>query len=192
MSTIPPGEVTALLESVRAGSEAARQQLVELIYGELHGLASGLMGREREWHSLQPTALLHEAFVRLFRADVLAKAPNRAYLFGAAARAMREILADHARRRATQRHGGNHQRLPLDDFLEHLEKQNRIDVLALHEGLERLAEQHERQSQVLTLRYFAGLKVAEVAECLGISVGTVESDFRFARAWLRKHWGEWS
>jgi RNA polymerase sigma factor (TIGR02999 family) len=179
------GEVTTLLEAIRDGDPQAPDRLVEAVYAEFHRMAAGLMARERRDHTLQPTALLHEALVQLFDADVLRKAPNRAYLFGAAARAMREVLAAHARRRAADKRGGDRQRVPLDAVLDYLEEQ-RLDVLALHEALERLATFHERQSHVVTLRFFAGCTVAEVADQLGVSVATVESDFRIARAWLRR------
>jgi RNA polymerase sigma factor (TIGR02999 family) len=184
-----PGEVTVLLEAIRAGDDEARLRLIEQVYASLHGLAEGLMRGERHEHTLQPTALLHEAFVRLFDTDVLARAPNRAYLYGAAARAMREVLVNHANRRSTAKRGGDWQRVPLDDVLDWFEEQ-RVDVVAVHEALERLEQFHERQSQVVTLRFFAGCTVAEVADRLGVAVSTVESDYRIARAWLRHQLGE--
>lgn len=179
------GEVTALLQAIRAGDAEARGRLVEQIYQELHQVAAGLMRQEETTHTLQPTALLHEAFANLFRADVLARAPNRAYLFGAAARAMREVLVDHARRRQAAKRGSGQRPLPLDAVLHHFEEQN-LDVIALHEALEQLATFHERQSQVVTLRFFGGFTVQEIAAQLGVSASTVESDFRIARAWLRE------
>jgi RNA polymerase sigma factor (TIGR02999 family) len=178
-------EVTTLLEAIRAGDGGAREALVERVYQELHRVASGLMREEPPGHSLQPTALLHEAFGRLLRDDVLGRAPNRAYLFGAAARAMRQILVDHARRRKAEKRGGERGRLSLDAVLLSFEERH-LDVVALHEALERLAGLHERQSQVVTLRFFGGLTVEEIAGQLGVSVSTVESDFRIARAWLRQ------
>jgi RNA polymerase sigma factor (TIGR02999 family) len=177
-------EVTALLAEIRAGNEQARQQLVERIYQELHQVAVGLMQEEPANHTLQPTALLHEAFGRLFSARVFEEAPNRAYLFGAAVRAMREILVEHARSRNAAKRGGGQRRLPLDAIVVALEEQ-KIDVLALHDALNQLAEFHERQSQVVTLRFLFGFTVEEVAGQLGVSLSTVESDFRIARAWLR-------
>jgi RNA polymerase sigma factor (TIGR02999 family) len=181
-----PGEITALLGAVRTGDAKARDQLIKLVYTELHDVAAGFMYQERDNHTLQPTALLHEAFVRLFSADVLRKVPNRAYLFGAAARLMREVLADHARRRAASRRGGNFQRVPLDDIIDASEEQNQCSTLALHEALDQMATFHERQSLVVTLRFFGGFSVQEVAEQLNVSVATVENDFRIARAWLWK------
>jgi RNA polymerase sigma factor (TIGR02999 family) len=178
-------EVTTLLEEIRAGNEQAGQRLVERIYQDLRQVAAGLMSAEPCDHTLQPTALVHEAFARLFRADVFRQARNRAYLFGAAARAMRQILVEHARRRKTGKHGGGHHRLPLDAVLLYFEEQH-LDVEALHEALDRLANLHERQSHVITLRFFGGFTVPEVAEQLGVSTFTVENDFRIARAWLRQ------
>jgi RNA polymerase sigma factor (TIGR02999 family) len=176
-------EVTTLLEEIRAGNPAARTRLTERIYRELHQVAERLMNDEPAGHTLQPTALLHEAFARLLADGVLRQAPNRAYLFGAAAQAMREVLVDHARRRNAAKRGGHRRRQPLDSLLAHYEEQN-IDVIALHEALEELAALHERQCQVVTRRFFGGCTVAEIAEQLGVSVSTVEADFRIARAWL--------
>jgi RNA polymerase sigma factor (TIGR02999 family) len=182
------GDVTTVLEQVHAGDAAARDRLVRVIYDELRRMASELMQAERPDHTLQPTALVHEALLRLLGADAFDRVPNRRYLFAAAARAMREVLVDHCRRRRAGKRGMGSQRLPLDALLDHYEKQN-LDVEALHEALDRLAGLHERQSQVVTLRFFGGFTVAEVAEQLGVSVGTVESDYRIARAWLHKELG---
>src|SRR5262249_46905023 len=157
----------------------------ERIYRDLHQVAAGLMNGEPTGHTLQPTALVHEALARLVHADVLREAPNRAYLYGAAARAMRQVLVEHARRRKAEKRGGGRRRLRLDDVLLYFEER-RLDVEALHEALNRLATFHERQSNVVTLRFFGGFTVAEVAEQLGVSTFTVENDFRIARAWLRQ------
>jgi RNA polymerase sigma-70 factor, ECF subfamily len=189
MERDPNGDLTMVLKEVRAGSEEAKSRLVRAVYGELHRMAVGFMREERPDHTLQPTALVHEAIIRLFDGDVLGKAPNRRYVFAAAAQAMREILVDHARRRrAGKRIGGRH-RLPLDEVLNVFEEQ-RLDVVALHEAIDRLSQRHERQGQVVTLRFFGGLSVAEVGELLEVSVATVESDWRIARAWLRGQLGE--
>ncbi|MBI3461604.1 MAG: sigma-70 family RNA polymerase sigma factor [Planctomycetes bacterium] len=182
-------EVTALLAAIRSGNDRAKNQLVELVYDELHRVAVGLMRQERDGHSLQPTALLNEAFVQLLSAGVLNEAPNRVYLFAAVAKAMRKVLADHARRRNALKRGGGQQRLPFDALLAYYEEQN-LDVVALHDAIERLATLHERASSVVTMRFLGGFTVQEVASQLGVSMSTVESDFRFARAWLRKNLGE--
>ncbi len=178
-------EVTTVLDQVRAGDPGARERLVGLVYDELRRIAAGLMTHERDDHTLQPTALVHEALLRLLEGDALSHAPNRAYLFAAAARAMRQVLVDHARERSALKRGGDRTRVPLDDVLERFEERH-LDVLALDEALARLAALHPRHSEVVTLRFFGGLTVAEVAQCLGVSVGTVEADFRKASAYLRR------
>jgi RNA polymerase sigma factor (TIGR02999 family) len=142
-----------------------------------------MMRRERPDHTLSPTAVVHEAVIRLLGDGVFNKAADRTFLFASAARAMREVLIEHARRRAADRHGGGRRRVPLDAAVDYFEGQ-RLDLVAVHEALDRLAERDDRQAQVMTLRYFGGMTVAEVAEALGVSIVTVERDWRLARAWL--------
>ena len=122
--------------------------------------------------------------IRLLGEAVFDKSPDRAFLFASAARAMREVLIDHARRRAADRRGGGWRRVPLDHVVDYFEEQG-LDIVAVHEALDRLAELNERQGQVMTLRYFGGLTVPEVAAALEVSVVTVERDWRLARAWIR-------
>jgi RNA polymerase sigma factor (TIGR02999 family) len=176
-------EMTLLLEKARGGDGRARDELVTRAYDELRRVASGLMRRERPDHTLSATAVVHEAVIRLLRNAALESVPDRSYLFAAAARAMRQVLIDHARQRATDRRGGGRRRVPLDSVLDYF-KEQRLDVIAVHEALDRLAELNERQAQVMTLRYFGGMTVPEVAESLGVSLATVERDWRLARAWL--------
>jgi RNA polymerase sigma factor (TIGR02999 family) len=183
MGSGQPDEFTLIFVRARAGDERARSELLPLVYDELRRVASALMRRERPDHTLSPTAVVHEAVIRLLGAGVLDKAPDRRYLIASAARAMREVLVEHARRRAAERRGGGRRRVPLDGVLACFEEQE-VDVIAVHEALDRLAEWNERQAQVMTLRYFGGLTVPEVAESLGVSVVTVERDWRLARAWL--------
>ncbi len=183
MSVEPGRDVTLVLDRARAGDEDARSELLSLIYGELRRVASGMMRQERPGHTLAATALVHEAVIRLLGDAVLDRAPDRSYLYAAAARAMREVLIDHARTRAAVRRGGGWRRIPLDHVVDHFESQG-IDILAVHEALDRLAELNSRQAQVMTLRYFGGMTVSEVAMALGVSVVTVERDWRLARAWL--------
>jgi RNA polymerase sigma-70 factor (ECF subfamily) len=163
--------------------------VIALVYGELRQVAARLMRRERPDHTLPPTAVVHEAVIRLMGDAVFEKAPDRGYLFAAAARAMREVLIDHARQRAAVRRGGGRQRVALDAVLEYFEEQ-RLNVVAVHEALERLTELNERQGLVMTLRYFGGMTVPEVAESIGVSIVTVERDWRLARAWLQGELGE--
>jgi RNA polymerase sigma factor (TIGR02999 family) len=184
MAADPQREVTTLLDEIRAGNGAARDRLVELVYDELRRLAGALLRRERPDHTLQPTALAHEALLRLLGPQTLAGTRDRNHFLAAAARAMRQVLVDHARRRDAEKRGGGQERLPLDEALDHLARQN-LDVLALHEALEQLAGLSERQSQVVELRYFGGYTVPEIADLLDVSVSTVESDFRKATAFLR-------
>ena len=148
------------------------------------------MRRERPDHTLPPTSVLHEAVIRLLGEGVFDRAADRSFLFASAARAMREVLIDHARRRAAGRRGGGRRRVALDAVVGCFEGQG-LDVVAVHEALDRLAEQDERQAQVMTLRYFGGMTVAEVAAALGGSVVTVENDWRLARAWLAGQLGGW-
>jgi RNA polymerase sigma factor (TIGR02999 family) len=182
-------EVTTLLDAIRAGDAGAQGRLVELVYAELRRLAGDLMFRERPGHTLQPTALVHEALPRLLHPDVLGGAHNRAQLLAAAARAMRRVLVDHARRRAAGKRGGGQGQVPLDEALDYYARQ-RLDVLAVHEALEELAGLNERQSRVVELRFFGGYTVGEVAGLLEVSVSTVESDFRKATAFLRRRLAE--
>jgi RNA polymerase sigma factor (TIGR02999 family) len=175
--------LTSILGRTRAGDERARGELLALVYDELRRVASGLMRGERPNHTLSPTAVVHEAVIRLLGDAVFDKAADRNYLFAAAARAMREVLIDHARRRAAGRRGGGRRRVPLDAVVDYFQEQG-LDLVAVHEALDRLAERDQRQAQVMTLRYFGGMTVAEVAAALGVSVVTVERDWRLARAWL--------
>jgi RNA polymerase sigma-70 factor (ECF subfamily) len=176
--------LTLILGRARAGDERARSELITLVYNELRQVASRLMRRERTDHTLPPTAVVHEAVLRLLGDGVFDKAVDRNYLFASAGRAMREVLIDHARRRAADRRGGGRRRVPLDLVVDYFEEQG-LDVVAVHEALDRLAELNERQGQVMTLRYFGGLTVPEVAAALEVSVVTVERDWRLARSWIR-------
>src|SRR5215472_10274287 len=178
-----PQGLTIVLGRARTGDERARGELIGLIYGELGRVASGLMRRERPDHTLPPTAVVHEAVIRLLGEAIFDKAADRSFLFASAARAMREVLIDHARRRAAGRRGGGRRRIALDAVVDYFEGQ-RLDVVAVHEALDRLAELDGRQAQVMTLRYFGGMTVPEVAAALGVSVVTVERDWRLARARL--------
>ena len=180
--TTRPG-VTLLLTRARGGDERARDDLITRVYGELRRVADGLMRRSGPGHTLSPTAVVHEAVIKMLAEAALDRAEDRSYLFASAARAMREVLIDHARRRGTARRGGGRQRVPLDAVLDYFNDQG-VDLVAVHEALDRLAERNGRQAQVVTLRYFGGLTVPEIAEALGVSVGTVEHDWRIARAWL--------
>jgi RNA polymerase sigma factor (TIGR02999 family) len=188
MADESPEDFTQLIEGARAGRGDAQAELFRAFYREFHGIAEALMRNERPDHSLQPSALVNEAVLRLLTAGVIDRASSRRYLIGAAAKAMRETLVDHARHRDAQRRGGGWKRHPLDQVHAYFVEQT-PDVLSLDEALDRLAAIHERPSRVVEMRFFAGLTVAEVAESLGVSVGTVEGDWKFARAWLHRELG---
>ena len=174
--------LTALIDEARSGGKVAMDRLFRAIYGEFHRMAETLMGQERPGHTLCPSALVNKAVLRLLNGHAVEDAPNRQYLFGAASKAMRQALVDHYRRRRTRE--GKWKRVPLDDALLYFEEK-KLDIEALNAALDRLAAISERQGLVVALRFFAGLSVAEVADALDLSVGTVERDWRFARAWLR-------
>jgi RNA polymerase sigma-70 factor, ECF subfamily len=184
VGTDPGPDLTLILGRARAGDDRARGELLGLVYDELRQVAARLMRQERPDHSLPPTAVVHEAVIRLLGEAVFEKSADRSFLFASAARAMREVLIDHARRRTADRRGGGWRRVPLDHMVDYFEEQG-LDVVAVHEALDRLAELNARQAQVMTLRYFGGLTVPEVAVALEVSVVTVERDWRLARAWLR-------
>jgi RNA polymerase sigma-70 factor, ECF subfamily len=183
MDTEPPRGLTLILGRARAGDEAARGEVVALVYDELRRVAARLMRRERADHTLSPTAVVHEAVIRLLGEAVFDKAADRSYLLASAARSMREVLIDHARRRSADRRGGGRRRVALDSVVDYFEGQG-LDLVAVHEALDRLAELNSRQAQVMTLRYFGGMTVPEVAAALGVAAVTVERDWRLARAWL--------
>jgi RNA polymerase sigma factor (TIGR02999 family) len=176
-------DVTLILSKARSGDDGAQDELISLIYEELRRMAGSLMRRERPDHTLAPTAVVHEAVIRLLGDEIFERADDRNFLFASAARAMREVLIDHARKRGASRRGGGWRRKPLDAIVDDIEAQG-IDVVAIHEALERLELLNSRQSQVVTLRYFGGMTVPEVAAALGVAVVTVERDWRLARAWL--------
>ncbi len=184
MTAATTDDFTLILGRARKGDERARGELIAMVYEELRHVASRLMRHERTEHTLSPTAVVHEAVIRLLGDAVFDRSPDRAYLFASAARAMREVLIDHARRRSTDRRGGGWRQKPLDLLVDYFEERG-LDILAVHEALDRLAEWNERQGQVMTLRYFGGLSVPEIATVLQVSVVTVERDWRLARAWLR-------
>jgi RNA polymerase sigma factor (TIGR02999 family) len=189
MPSTPKGEVTLLLELIRAGHAEARIRLFELAYTHLCGIASGFMHGERIDHSYQTADLVHEAFLRLVDSKSLDAACNRASFFAIASRAMRQILVEHAKKRNAAKRAGGYRRVPLGDVLDQFQKQHE-NVLDLNGALDELATLHERQSQVVTLRFFGGLTIEEVAEQLQVSTATVESDFRMARIFLRRRLAE--
>lgn len=178
-----PTAATTLLQRLGAGDSSAGDALLGLVYDELHRLAQAALRAERKDHTLQATALVHEAWLRLVGTQAF-DARGRAHFFGAAARSMRQILVDHARSRGAVKRGGAATRLPLDEALL-LWEERALDLLGLDEALGRLAAHDERLARIVELRFFAGCEMAEVAAQLGVSVPTVERSWRLARAWLR-------
>ena len=175
-------DATVLLTAVERGEPKAADELLELVYQELRQLATRKMAQESPGQTLQPTALVHEAWLRLVRTEN-PSFENRAHFFSAAAEAMRRILIDRARRRHTQRHGGGHERVHLDEC-DLIAPQADDELLAVHEALDNLALEYPVQAQVVKLRYFGGRKNEEIAQILNISLTTVKTYWSFARAWL--------
>jgi len=176
-------EVTEILERVSAGEERALDELLPLVYEELRRLAGSYMRREREGHTLQPTALMHEAFIRLHGGSEI-RWESRAHFMAAAARTMRRVLVDHARSKGRHKRGGEWQRVTLTGPIAAPISAEPLDVIALDRALERLAEHDERKARVVELLYLAGLTADEAAHVLGVTSRTIERDWRYARAWL--------
>jgi RNA polymerase sigma-70 factor (ECF subfamily) len=177
-----PGEVTHLLLGLRAGDRDAEDKLVAVVYGELRRMAARYMRQERPDHTLQVTALVNEAYVRLI--DQRGKDwQNRAHFFGVAAQVMRRVLVDHARTHHTAKRGGDLQKVSLDDA-PLFSPQRSEQLIGLDDALSRLATIDSRQARMVELRFFGGLSEREVAEVLGISSRTVKRDWSVAKAWL--------
>jgi len=177
--------VTQLLQRASIGDDQAVADLFPLVYDDLRRVAAKRLRGEQHNQSLEATGLVHEAFIRLVPGAVHHRPQNRAHFFAVAARAMRQVLVDHARVRAAAKRGGDAARVTLTDSV--IAGDNRsVDVLAVDEALRRLAALSERQAKVVELRYFAGASEREIADVLGISTPTVKRDWQVARAWLRK------
>lgn len=176
------GDFTRILDSARTGDPKAAEELLPLVYDELRKLAAAKMAQERPDQTLQPTALVHEAWLRL----VGKQNPQwngRGHFFGAAAEAMRRILIDNARRKRTERHGGGQVKMDIQK-IELAEPTKDEELLAVNDALERLAVRDKQKAELVKLRYFVGLTTEEAAEVLGISVPTADRWWNFSRAWL--------
>lgn len=176
--------VTSLLQAWRAGDASAFSRLTPLVYGELHKLAGAYLRRQRPGHTLQPTALVHEAWIRLERASGV-DWENRKHFLGIAARVMRQVLVQHARADLALKRGGGARHNPIDELAENAAVTCQ-GMVALDEALSELAVRDERKSKAIELHYFGGLTVEEIASLLETSESTVTRDLRMARAWLRK------
>jgi RNA polymerase sigma factor (TIGR02999 family) len=179
-------EITRVLDAVAQGEPEAASRLMELVYGELRRLAAVKLGRETPGHSLQTTALVHEAYLRLLGGKEPRRFQDSGHFFAAAAAAMRRILIDSARRRQAQKRGGGMRRHAIDAIAAPEPDQ---DLLALNEALEKLAAKDPVKVRLVELRYFAGLTGEQVAEVLGISPTTADRHWAYARAWLRAEMG---
>ncbi len=183
-STSDTTEVTQLLLAWRAGDAGALDRLIPLIHAELHRIASGFMRRERVDHTLQTSALVNEAYLRLIDAQQV-EWQNRAHFFALSASLMRRVLVDFARERQARKRGGSLEQVTIDEAMA-LELGSREDIVAVDEALTALAAVDERKSKVVELRFFGGLTEAEIAEALQVSPETVRRDWRLAKAWLLK------
>lgn len=180
-----PEEITELLIDWGKGDQAALEKLMPLVYNELRRLAGNYLRREPAGHTLQPTALVNEAYLKLI-GQRNAKWQNRAHFFAISAKLMRRILVDHARQRQAAKRGGSEQERLSITSAETLLKQPEIDLLALNEALDELAQMDPQQGRIVELKFFGGLSIEETAEVLNISHATVERDWKMARAWLRR------
>jgi RNA polymerase sigma factor (TIGR02999 family) len=181
-------DVTRILSAIDRGEARAAEELLPLVYEELRRLAAQRLAQEKPGQTLQATALVHEAYLRL----VGPQGPGwngRGHFFAAAAEAMRRILVERARRKRTRKHGGGRSRQDsnLDD-LAGADTRDPLEVLAVHEALDQLAEKAPRKAELVKLRYFLGCTTAEAAQVLGIAHSTAEEDWTYSKAWLRRHW----
>lgn len=180
-------DLSTLFQAIQRGEAGAEKRLYELVYGALRKIAHGRLRSEPPEGTLQTTALVHEAYLKLSKGEEI-EWENRRHFFGAAARAMRQILVDRARRRNAHVHGGDAERVPLEDDVPDAERP--AVVLALDEALEKLARERPRHAEVVHCRYYLGLTVGETGDLLRVSPSTVEADWRFARSWLRREIGD--
>jgi RNA polymerase sigma factor (TIGR02999 family) len=180
---MPMSEVTRILSAIEQGDPQAAEQLLPLVYDELRQLAAKQMARERPGQTLEATALVHEAYLRLVNGDEARHWNSRGHFFAAAAEAMRRILVEGARRKSRLKHGGEHQRVDLESGCL-VSAAPSLDLLALDEALSRLAETEPAKAELVKLRFFAGLTMPEAAAALDISLATAERYWTFAKSWL--------
>ncbi len=178
-------QVTRILDNVNRGDPEAVGRLATVVYDELHRLASGQLRDERPDHTLQPTALVHEAFLRLFGNKKDVEWHNRAHFFGAAATAMRRILVEYARSKGAQKRGGDGRKISLGDTIDGSQSTPEV-VLAINDALDKLAQVDPQKSRIVELRFFGGLTTEETARVLEVTTRTVERHWTTARAWLAR------
>ncbi|MFN7929644.1 MAG: sigma-70 family RNA polymerase sigma factor [Blastocatellia bacterium] len=191
MDTPQPHGVTQLLLAWRQGDQAALEQLLPLVYGELQQMARQYLRQERDGHTLQTTALVHEAYLRLINIHAVAW-QDRAHFFCVAARTMRRVLVDYARARNYQKRGGGAQQASFAEAEALLgqERQRLEDVLVVNEVLEQLTVIDARAGEVFEMKFFGGLTVNEIAEVVGVSDRTIKKDLQFAKLWLKRAWSQ--
>jgi len=178
-------DVTQILSQIEQGDPSAAEQLLPLVYDELRKLATARLANERPGQTLQATALVHEAYLRLVDVETAQRWDSRGHFFAAAAESIRRILIESARRKRAIRHGGDWQRVPLDDL--QIELPGKPDeLLELNDALERLEKRDQKKAELVKLRYFAGLTIPEAADVLGISTTTADRYWAYARAWLHQ------
>jgi RNA polymerase sigma factor (TIGR02999 family) len=178
-------DVTQILSQIEQGDPSAAKQLLPLVYDELRKLATAKLAQERPGQTLQATALVHEAYLRLVDVKKTQRWDSRGHFFAAAAEAIRRILIESARRKRAVRHGGNKQKVPLDDL--QIESPDKPDeLLELNDALERLEQLDQKKAELVKLRYFAGLTLPEAADVMGISTTTADRYWAYARAWLHQ------
>jgi len=183
MTSQPADDITLMLFELTDGNQDVVDQILPHIYGELRRLAGSYLRRERSDHTLQPTALVHEAYMKLVDQRQV-KWQNRAHFFGIAAQVMRRILMDHARKHKAEKRGGEADKLPLEDEILVVSTTRSDQLLALDEALETLAKLDPQKAKIVELRYFGGLSIEETAEVIGVSVPTINRQWRTAKAWL--------
>jgi len=176
-------QVTRILSAIEQGDPHAASQLLPLVYDELRKLAAQRLAQEKPGQTLQATALVHEAYLRLVDVDQVQRWDSRGHFFAAAAEAMRRILVDQARRKASSKRGGQHQRIDLPELAER-SSESQVDLLALDEALQALEQQQPDKAEIVKLRFFAGCSLEETAQALGISRATAQRNWAYARAWL--------
>ena len=179
-----PNDITRLLLRWSRGDKSALDQLMPVVYDELYKLANGYLRRERPGHTLQPTALINEAYLRLIKQD-FPEWRSRRHFYGVAAQLMRQILVEYARGRAADKRGGGDQKFSLDEALT-FSDEKAAELVALNDALIALAKVDERKVRIIELRYFGGLSLEETAAALGLSIATIGHEMRLARAWLRR------
>ena len=189
MQTPRPHQVTQLLLDWSRGDRAALNDLMPLVYQELRKLASGYLRSERPDHTLQPTALIHEAYLRMI-GNNMPEWQSRAHFFGIAARLMRQILVEHARTRHAAKRWGGQQKISLDDAPQVFAQTDAAELLVLDDALTKLAAFDERRSRILEMRAFGGMSVEETAQALGVSEATVKREMRLAQAWIHRELGQ--